>query len=788
MARFIIKVGKDWKVSITRSPDGLTVCEGRQLRRLKAATGDDFPFPPSDDLPPDDAPHHKLCLGQDLALVYKLLNDIRERRPRPDTAEGPGTTELFGRYLFQTLIGEANWERILGLSAAAGLIELALSWSKEEHYLHQLNWEMMHGPTNFLAAGDPKPIAVTRIVSGTEGMAARPLASPPRILFIIGTSLTDPSIRPAAESLGLIEQLKGKRSTQARILQRATPKRMMREMASFRPDVVHFICHGYVDRGTGRGYLEMELDGTDKQKRRYAKDLLSYLRIPAGPEAEGGAEAADRSFSYPPIVVLSACYSASGNPSKAMMLGGFETAPLAAQLVGGGVPIVIGMAGRVSDMACRIFTRRFGEALVEGEPLIKATSEARFTAFTQGASPHDSVDWACPTAFMAEGVCPDYVPAPVGEDDPGVKVEEWVRWYDLEPYPVFCGRHIFFEDFYRLFPDPAQPLQSSRPSVLAAWVNEETAGFGRTRLLKRLTAQAIRDGHVPCLISSEKTEWEKPKNLVELGGMIVAGIEKARRYFSIGRPTAPYQMRILKSGRESLRELQEDPDLDDSIKLELEMFDKVTTEAVKLALQKDLGNLIADARRQYDFIRRARGRAVLLLDEIHEYGDALESLFSDRNSSEGLFGPYGLGTPAEPVPVVVTFSLTRKGSDVCLQPVTQGSKPWIIPRQLTTFDSESDEDMLVYERVLLHPSPAVEFLAPNVRNVPLAINDKVDEQVCKDNESLFRYMLKGMPSRVASDIMAYAAISGKNSQYLKEADDKSALDEARRRMTMGGEL
>ena len=56
--------------------------------------------------------------------------------------------------------------------------------------------------------------------------------------------------------------------------------------------------------------------------------------------------------------------------------------PLAVQLVAGGLPIVIAMTGRVSDVGCRLFTRRLGEMLLkEGDGLIAATAEARRASF-----------------------------------------------------------------------------------------------------------------------------------------------------------------------------------------------------------------------------------------------------------------------------------------------------------------------------------------------------------------------------------------------------------------------
>ena len=107
------------------------------------------------------------------------------------------------------------------------------------------------------AAGGP--VAITLLVAGTIGDRWEPqqFEFPPRILFVVGTTLNDPSIRPAAEFLGLLRELRDSgRRIRARVLENARTEELERVIRVFRPYVVHFICHGDWDRHTGRGYLD----------------------------------------------------------------------------------------------------------------------------------------------------------------------------------------------------------------------------------------------------------------------------------------------------------------------------------------------------------------------------------------------------------------------------------------------------------------------------------------------------------------------------------------------------
>ena len=238
-------------------------------------------------------------------------------------------------------------------------------------------------------------------------------------------------MRPGAEMVGIIQQPGSESRVQWRHIEDATPRATQEAIGSFEPDVVHFICHGGVDAKTGEGFLKLRPEQGRGGDQFSAAQIAEWLRA---------------AKSMPSMVVLSACESGAGAGAS---LGPDQVAPLAAALVNEGVPVVIGMSGRVSDVACRLFTRRFAEALLsrtERETLVTATALGRRSAFAEGNDPELSVDWGFPTVFLASRVDPDYVPttdAPAG----AVTVDTRLVAYTLRRKPVFCGRQEFFDAF-----------------------------------------------------------------------------------------------------------------------------------------------------------------------------------------------------------------------------------------------------------------------------------------------------------------------------------------------------
>src|SRR5262249_45152635 len=151
----------------------------------------------------------------------------------------------------------------------------------------------------------------------------------------------------------------------------------------------------------------------------------------------------------PLAVVLSACASGiAGGPTGA--------APLAAELVRGGIPIVSAMAGEISEQACRLYSRRLVRAVHDGEPVVAAPARGRGAAPLQAPGPAEQMDWAMPALFLARSVPPAFRPV---DPAPARALLEVADDLGLRQQPVFIGRHNILELVEDLFsPDPSRRL------------------------------------------------------------------------------------------------------------------------------------------------------------------------------------------------------------------------------------------------------------------------------------------------------------------------------------------
>jgi len=682
--RFLVTVDREWRVTFCCPALG-SDSPGRQMRRLPDADGGIFPLAPEAELPEPGAELPtccgRYCRTTDPAVLTEGRQQIIDRNPDPEAGTSP-----FGGYLFHTLIGADAWEWVRKTADEQGArcVELALSWRDDDANLNRLNWELMHDGDSFLAAGLPGvTVAITRLVTGTTGARWEPREIeefPPRILFVVGTMLNDPSIRPAAEFLGLLRELRESgRRIRARVLEKTRMEELERVIRVFRPDVVHFICHGdwelVGDRG--RGYLELTPDEPNGDRRKYADQLYAAMTV------EGRAT---------PLVVLSACRTGSADaPPPAVTEGAHDLAPLATELVRLGVPLVLGMAGRVSDTACRLFTRQFGDALVRGESLVAATAEARRATVAQGRSADESVDWAFPALFAAEEVDPGFAPVPPGAAASPTPEENWIQDYALGRVPVFCSRNEFFDAYYGFFSPVPQPQR-----VLAI-VADGQPGVGRTRLLLELATQMLRDGHIPIMLVSDEPDFKAPQSLREFAEKLGPAISQARRVLQLG--SAPEsQLALLPGVRSALRPGQ--TPLRRDIGAELGAEGELTPVALRMALQADLRRLVKDAKKRHVSFRRAEGRAVVLLDQVEQYGGLMSDVIFR------MLDPSGFGTSEEPIPAVLALAMGQPANTVVKDALERAaSRSWLLQKQLKPFDFKTEEDLLAYSWILLNPPP-----------------------------------------------------------------------------------
>jgi hypothetical protein len=749
--RFIVRAVRDdshqlWHVTLS-----LPESKPRTLRRVENTQRPDFFFPQPEDVAPTETDSRlALCTGSP-----EMIQEVYDRIVTRGAAQA-GDPERFGLYLFHTLIGRDWWDLMKqAVHDQLKRIELALSWPENDADLNRLNWEMMHYDIGHSLASEQ--VGITRMVpveTGEPGI----LSQPPRMLFVVGTSLSDPEVRPGAEYFGLLRQLRDadmERRVNTRVLLDATTKKLQKQMHSFRPEIVFMLCHG-----SEEGALEMQLEeGEDKARRwRTAREVCELLRIPGRPTSDAPGAPTTEPDTYPTIVVLSACYGGT-------VAGAHRTAPLAAQLVAGGIPVVVGMAGEVADSACRLFTRLFGQAILRGEALAVAAARARRAAFALGAPSAAAVDWAFPALYLSQDVGEQYAPTRRDPTPHERIMTAWIRAHERPDEPeVFCGREELLQTFTEI-------LEERQRAVLAVHGNR---GFGKSRALRELAAGAILEGHLTFILPFGA--GKPPRTFAELREQAVERLKQFCQAHELLPPVPFLLHEISRPLPESRLERITDAELREWVRVEIDAgtpgeAPPLTPRLLRLALQHDLGATLARARGKYSFLGKT-GLPIVLLDDVQEYApEEVATLFKGE-----FLDTYGLGTASKPIPVALSFEQGGP-ADPHLRDVVQNPgvrADWLRLHALEKFPEEKDEDLLIYERMLLHPF---------YRQDPPKLSDRrwfFNEAPKPDSRARwtggFREDLEGKPGCLADKKRLNSLLRGADpDRFVLEANDDDLL-------------
>jgi hypothetical protein len=648
-----------------------------------------------------------------------------------------GDVRSVGRYLFDSLLGDSAWRAISAAIPSNGgaVIELALSWPAGERALHRLPWEAMHDGSDFLGVHPQVPVALTRVVNDADGVdCPGSISAPARVLFAIGAKLNDPRIRPGAEIIGLLRDAeRGSGAINALIADQVSLSRLTADCERFRPDVVHFVSHGQL-RADGRPVIKLHADEEDDDGWVGAEALLGALRAGQG---------------LPALVVLTGCETAAE---------GEHMDSLAAELVRGGVPMVIGMAGKISDPVCRLFSRKFGEALNSGEPLVEALTHGRRAGLQrQSGGAADDHAWTLPTIYVAPSVPPGHSLVDVSGST--AILTRFVN-SGLLSEPVFCGRRRLARNFDRLL-NQTDPL-----NVLVSYA-ESDESLGKTRLQHEFAGRAIRAGHVFVKIDDDggDSTW-LPSTPLGLAIVMLEEIAKTRGLYRLGLPTASLLLRQLKEtcGAEitfSAGEEHENKMAFATFLSECKTWEKENTVPcpwLRPALVGDLSRLIDEARESEDPSIGPESRIVVILGGVGSWGDAADLLFDE------LLDQFGLGEQDEQIPVFATCSFAETADQVLRAARDEGhGYPWILHEKLKPF--EDGEDTLAYQWVLLHPRPIFPELSNQVYTPKPEGSGHSEEW-----QEKFKKYIGGVPDML-SDEMFYVMAD----ILLEAADDEDLL-------------
>jgi CHAT domain len=585
---------------------------------------------------------------------------------------------LFGAAFGPDASGQDPWQEFLRDTVEAGddYLEVAVLGSPDADHaeLQSLRWEALHDGERFVAAQGTTdariPVGIVRLVSaspgnGTPGSPApEPIKHIPKVLYAVGSHLTDQDVRSGAEFMGIMRRLdRHGGSVQARLLDRATRAGLLHELATFRPDVLHLIGHGQWFPDGVKVQLRGERRGDDDWV--LAEDLLDIF---------------EKAHYRPTMVVLSACQTASTVRASAL--------PYAARLVAGnglaGVPVVVAMAGDISDTACRVFTQALTWAIGHGERLGKAVTMGRGAAFHGGPGPV-SGHWVMPVVFLA-GQVPEKACLVNTARTDAARLR--VHRLDMAREPVFCGRTAFFAKYDKLLEasDPLNVLLGYMPA------SDPDRRFGGKRLLQELGARAVRSDVLPVMLGP--FHKQPPQDLKGLTHALNERFAEMRAHVPgfRSRKRASRAVQVAEAGGRPF-------DVAEAIRWDLD----------KLVMDLDPGDPV-----------RQRGpgqpRTVLLCHRVDMWL-VLEDLLD-------LLGPTGLKGGPDPVPVMLT------GMDV--DPVNYarehawaGPPSWIncLPLDRLTTDKDKggnligeavqrsdeavvkDEDLLAYRWWMLNPPP-----------------------------------------------------------------------------------
>ena len=347
-------------------------------------------------------------------------------------------SKSYGRHLFDAFVGSETWFRVQREHKPKSPMLVNLRW--RDRSLHRFVWDLLHDGTGFLNLDGDGPAVLLRVCEPEENAVSRvptTIEGSPRVLFAVGASLGDTRVRAGAEVMSIfraIDRAKGGRpsAVRARVLTKASIESLRAECELRQPDVVHLIGHGKLTRqGSGRVSF-MGDDGHEAMVTgQELADAVGGVKLVVLSICEGGRNAVV-SLEDPPPGAGGEIGGDDDDPAQGAPMVEVEL-PLAAELVANGVPVVVAMAGEISDTTCRTFTRSFVSSIAQGVPLVEAVATGRRAVFNFDSKDPGLVDWALPAVFSSASVDEDFRLADVAFTD---ELSDLINVYEFSSQPT----------------------------------------------------------------------------------------------------------------------------------------------------------------------------------------------------------------------------------------------------------------------------------------------------------------------------------------------------------------
>lgn len=539
-------------------------------------------------------------------VTSKLMALAARVAARTATAE---EAAAYGRHLHTALFARGS----PSMPAGTDPLPVTLRWRTDDSDLHQLVWELLHDGDGYVALRQVQPWVLTR-VPVDDGAPLPTVERPPRVLFAVGSRLADPRVRAGAEVMGVLRAIQARGyAASARVLTEATVQELSSTRDRMRPDIVHLIAHGRrLPSGGVRVELRAEADGSDD---------------PVGPTelAEALRDTA--------MVVLSACDAGVATPD----LG----APMAARMVQAGLPLVVAMAGEISDTSCRMFTRALVASVATDLPLMHAIALGRRIAFVDATDGPATVDWALPALFAARPVPADHRVADTARQR---AVRSCLRDQDEVEEPVFVARGAVLAAVDHLLNPEVNPA--------ALVLHASGSRLGGTRALKEIAVEAVARGHAAVRIGPflDPGDEQVPTSLPQVFHAIGQRIAWLADVHDVAAPT---RLLATLAGTDV-----DDHDPWDARALQpRDVLDRPAAQMGR-ALRNDLLTLQTRLAAAKPAVFRSDAAPVVLLDDIDLYEGGLEPLLEHM-------GAKGLVRQHPPIPVAA-FGRTDRASGAAI--------------------------------------------------------------------------------------------------------------------------
>jgi hypothetical protein len=614
--------GRDghWAVEVT-SASGESVSYA--MAAYRDVTGATWPMPDPVKRPADGDVASWDRTGPEFAA---LAGAVQTRAVSAQQAQAQQARAMdYGRHLFDALLAP-GWAVLDSSPPAGEPLVVQLRWQPGR--LHHFAWELIHDGNGYLALRSAAPVVLVRLVGSVKDKPPATITRAPRVLFAVGCALNDGKVQAGAEVMGVLREIERGTGRQgsavvARVLPVATLTRLREACASLDPDVVHLIGHGRWDGEENVGKLTLAPEGADPQAALTAKGVEYTAAELAEAISRLPRNGASAERSMPILTVVSACDSA-GTASAAIGL------PLGAELAAEGVPVVIAMAGTISDTACRVFTRSVVAAAARGKDMMTALAIGRYAASAYAKGTPVKVDWALPAIFLRAPLPDGFV---LADTSVTAAVRDVIEQHKDVAFPLFAGRPGLLDSLDAL-------LRPGNPGALVLHSVYEKR-VGGTRALQELAAEAVRKGHLPVRIGPFAAAKDAPVTFPQLADKI------ARRLITIAKGAGVQQPRrtlLLLTGHDPDLAADE-PSANKLLSLPLAAQPLSADWLVDL-LRADVFSLRDAIAAKQPLVFSPDAAPLLLLDDVHLYTNCQDELRDQLGAS-------GFGAAPQSLPIVL---------------------------------------------------------------------------------------------------------------------------------------